>query len=107
MSLDIYLEEVRPTDVYWANITHNLNTMAREAGLYKALWRPEDIPINKAGDLVPLLEEGLERLKADPTRFRKFNAENGWGVYENLVEFVEKYLRACKENPSATIRVSR
>lgn len=94
-------------DYYSSNITHNLNTMADEAGIYKALWRPEEIGITKASQLIPLLENGLARLKADPDHFRKFNAPNGWGKYEHLVKFVEDYLRACKEYPDAVVKVDR
>jgi hypothetical protein len=34
MSLDVYLIAARPTNVYSANITHNLNKMAEAAGIY-------------------------------------------------------------------------
>jgi hypothetical protein len=56
---------------------------------------------------VPLLEAGLAKLKADPAHFAKFNAENGWGLYEHFVPFVENYLAACKEHPEAEVSVSR
>jgi hypothetical protein len=81
--------------------------MALEAGIYEALWRPEEIGIEKAGDLIPLLESGLSKLKADPAEFSKYNAANGWGLYEHFVPFVEKYLEACREYPDATVRASR
>ena len=41
-------EETETNEVYSANITHNLNTMADEAGIYKHLWRPDEIKITKA-----------------------------------------------------------
>lgn len=107
MSLDVYLNAVRETCVYDANITHNLGTMAHEAGIYKHLWRPEEIGITKAEQLIEPLKNGLELLESDPERFKAFNPENGWGSYEGLVRFVQKYLEACKENPDATIDVSR
>ena len=107
MSLDVYLTVTKPTEVFEWNITHNLGQMAREAGIYEALWRPEEINVTTAEQLVPLLETGLEKLKADPIRFRRFNPENGWGNYEGLVKFVEKYLEACIENPDAEVRVCR
>lgn len=107
MSLDVYLTELRPVEVFEANITHNLNKMADEAGIYEALWRPEDLKINKAVELIPLLEKGLELLKSDEKRFRKFDAANGWGRYEHFVPFVEKYLEACRESPGAEVSVSR
>ncbi len=81
--------------------------MAREAGLYQALWRPEELKINKACELIPLLETGLARLKSDPEHFRTFNPDNGWGSYEGLVQFVEDYLAACKEAPRYIVSVSR
>ena len=107
MSLDVYLCAVRKTSVYDANITHNLNRMAAEAGIYKHLWRPEEIGITKAEQLIEPLTAGLALLDSDPERFRKFDAENGWGRYENLVEFVSKYLEACAANPDAEVSVSR
>lgn len=94
-------------DVYSANITHNLTEMASEAGIYKALWRPEEIGATKAEDIIPLLEKGLKDLKERPEYFEKFNSPNGWGMYKHFVPFVEEYLKACKENPEAEIYISR
>jgi hypothetical protein len=107
MSLDVYLSAVRPTEVYWRNITHNLVPMADKAGIYKHLWRPDEIGITKAGQLVEPLADGLAKLSNDPERFKKLNPENGWGSYEGLVAFVTEYLAACVANPDADVRVSR
>lgn len=113
--------------VYRANITHNLTKMASEAGIYEALWRPYklikgyNIPENdyhaeyefeerhtiQASEIIELLENGLSDLKARPKYFKKFNSDNGWGMYEDFVPFVEKYLEACKKYPNAIITVSR
>lgn len=114
-------------ELYWANITHNLGTMAEKAGIYEALWRPHklkegyNIPDNDhdtewkfeeenkttAADITPYLKKGLADLKSRPEYFEQFNASNGWGLYEHFVPFVEKYLEACIENPDAIVRVSR
>jgi hypothetical protein len=107
MSLDVYLTAVRRTEVHWSNITHNLGAMAREAGIYMHLWRPDDIGISKAFELIGPLKDGLKILKRDPERFKKLNAENGWGTYEQFVPFVEEYLRACVDNPDAKVSISR
>ena len=88
-------------------ITHNLGDMARAADIYQHLWRPEEIDITKAIQLVEPLRAGLALLKSDPERFEKFNSPNGWGMYEHFVPFVEKYLAACEENPDADVRASR
>jgi hypothetical protein len=111
MSLSVYLKDPTATyeteGLYYANITHNLGEMADKAGIYKALWRPEEIGKTKASEIVELLEKGLADLKARPEHFEKFNSPNGWGMYEHFVPFVEEYLGACKKYPDAVIEVSR
>jgi len=103
MSLDVKLH----AEVYAANITHNLGKMAEEAGIYQALWRPEEIDCHYASDLIEILSEGLVKLTADPDYYKKFDSPNGWGMYIHFVPFVSKYLAACIANPDARIYVSR
>ncbi len=107
MSLDVSLIVEQPTEVYCANITHNLNLMADEAGIYVYLWRPEELRIKKASEFIKPLTEGLAVLRANPNRFKQFNPKNGWGDYVGLVQFVADYLKACIDNPNAEIKVSR
>ena len=98
----------KETEIFYdANITHNLGAMAQEAGIYQHCWRPEEIGITTAAQLIEPLRAGIALMKSDPPRFKKHNAANGWGLYEHFVPWVEKYLAACEENPTATIRVSR
>ena len=119
--------EPRQEEVYSANITHNLGEMAGKAGIYEALWRPhrlkegynipegdhdaeykfEEANPSKANEIIPVLEKGLADLKARPKHYEKFNASNGWGMYDNFVPFVEKYLDALKEFPEADIDIWR
>lgn len=119
MSLDVYLrypvnnlfaddpEAPEPEEVFWGNITHNLNKMAEAAGLYEYLWRPEEIGVAKAEQLIGPLTTGLALLRQSPDKFKPLNPANGWGSYETLVRFVQKYLTACEEHPDADISVSR
>jgi hypothetical protein len=125
MSLDVSLESPpfkvdttcphcsqtwRKTEVeeYWSgNITHNLGLMAEEAGIYEVLWRPEEVGITTASQMIEPLTEGLKLLSSDPDRFKVYDAPNGWGRYEHLWDFVEQYLRKCKEYPSALVRTWR
>lgn len=93
--------------VYSRNITHNLTQMADCAGLYKCLWRPDEIGIALAGDLIAPLTDGLARLQSAPDQFKPLNPRNGWGDYEGLVAFVADYLAACKMHPTATVSVWR
>ncbi|MBK8772270.1 MAG: hypothetical protein IPM06_17860 [Rhizobiales bacterium] len=107
MSLSVRLSKVRETTIYASNITHNLNKMASAAGIYKHLWRPEEIGITKAAQLIEPLREGLALLLSDPESFKEFDPENKWGDYDGLVDFVRAYLSACEENPNATVTAVR
>lgn len=119
MSLDVTLTQNMPTEVFSANITHNLGLMAEqvklgkrygeELNLYKLLWRPDElvIPILHARELGDYLDTAWNILLADPDHFKKFNPENGWGEYENLQTLVYKYRNACWDYPESTISVSR
>jgi hypothetical protein len=122
MSLDVYLQSPEEREkfcphccntspyrdtFYERNITHNLAQMAEEAGIYKHLWRPDEIGITQASQLIEPLREGLDKLKCFPERFKPFNPENGWGDYEGLLDFVSEYLRACIQYPDAIAKVSR
>lgn len=107
MSLDVYLSVVKPCVVFEANITHNLGQMAGEAGIYQYMWRPEEINIVKACELIEPLTAGLALMRSDPARFKAFDAKNGWGTYDQFLPWIEKYLDACKENSDADVRVSR
>ena len=107
MGLELTLMEKRYVDVAGYGITHNLTPMVSECGLYKPLWRPEEIPVVYAEDLIPYLQEGIEKLKADPEKYIKFSPPNGWGSYESFLQFVENVYKACTEHPKALVMASR
>ena len=111
MSLDLYFDS--PLCVHCGqggnrtsfNITHNLTDMAEAAGVYSGLWRPNENGITKAGQLVPILTEGLTRLKANPVHYHTFDSPNGWGTYDNFVSFVTKVLEHCEAHPNDLVSV--
>lgn len=124
MSLDVYLigeekrvectcecghkhSKIERETLYDSNITHNLNKMADEAGIYEACWRPEEIGATKAKDIIGKLALAIDLMKKEPERFKKFDSPNWRGKYEDFLPWVESYLKACEENPDATIEVSR
>ena len=94
-------------ELYGRNITGNLSTMAKEAGIYTHLWYPEDLLIVFAKQLIGPLRRGLIKLQADPEHFKQFDAPNGWGTYENFLPLVENVLSACEDNPEARVSVCR
>jgi hypothetical protein len=105
MSLDISL--VLKNEVFDGNITHNLEKMAAEAGIYDAVWRPEEVNILIAQDLIPILEKGIAELESNPEKYKKFEPENKWGTYAGFIAWLKRYLWACKKYPSAYIEVDR
>jgi hypothetical protein len=113
VSLDVWITAVRTVGVYEDNITHNLNKMAMEVKLsngrtlYDVLWRPDEHNYTKTSEIAPLLTEGLMILRMERERFLPFNAPNGWGKYEDLVEFTQRYLNACLENLDGMIGTCR
>lgn len=118
-SPDIVFEDC----VFEYNITHNLNKMAMECGLYEAMWRPymlhpdfttevdeykfESSHEMKASDIEQKLSEGLTELENNPEKYKEFNPENGWGTYDGLVQFAKKYLEVVNDYPNAIIETSR
>jgi len=94
-------------EIFSASITHNLNCMAEEAGIYEQVWRPDEIGITKAAQLIEPLRAGIALMKSDPERFKKFDSSNGWGLYEHFVPWLDTYLAACEKYPDADVSVSR
>jgi hypothetical protein len=88
------------------NITHDLNNMAKAVGLYEVLWRPEEIGVNTASQMIPFLEKGLDKLTANPDKYKAFNPPNGYGSYEDFVSFCRSVLHNCREYPDAVIEAS-
>lgn len=107
MSLDVYLEDESGNEIYSANITHNLNTMAEEAGIYDCLWRPDEHGITHARQVIGPLEAGVILLATQKARFEEFNSPNGWGLWKDFLPFCAAYLQACRDNPDALVKVSR
>lgn len=107
MSLDVYLEGPDGQELYSANITHNLNTMAGEAGIYECLWRPDEHGITHARQIIEPLEKGVSLLATQAERFEALNAPNGWGKWGDFLIWCAKYLQACRDNPDALVKVSR
>lgn len=58
-------------------------------------------------EMIPLLEEGILKLSSDPSYYRTFNPENGYGSYEGLLRVASDLLEACKEFPYSDVEVSR
>lgn len=94
-------------EVFHANITHNLTAMAEEAGIYAPLWRPDELGVTKARELIEPLTKGLKLMRSNPDRFKTFNPSNGWGSYDVFLPWIKRYVEACRNYPDAEVSVSR
>lgn len=100
----IKTEQMRK-EYFCAKITHNLTEMAASCGLYVPIWHPERSGLVKASQLISILREGLQNLIMDKEACQLLAPENGWGTYEHLLSFTQKYLEACEKYPESIIRV--
>lgn len=118
MSLDIYLSRQRQIsydngetftedeeDLFNCNITHNLGAMAEEAGIYKALWGHEEV--KTARELLDKIISGVHTMELEPERFKKFDASNGWGTYDDFMPWLYRLIEKLREYPNAKVYISR
>lgn len=108
MGIWIGLKEPHTDEVVFSdNTTHNLVEMADACGLYKPLWRPDEVGITYSKDLIPHLSKGLSELVANPDKYQAYNSPNGWGTYQGLVRFVSSIYVACLDNQHLIVIVDR
>lgn len=104
MSLDISLTATVEATVVDKNITHNVSNMWKKAGIYEALY-------NSAGktskEILPILEKGLKDMKEKPDEYKKLDAPNGWGTYEQALSWLDKLIEEFKEYPDGEIWISK
>lgn len=81
--------------------------MAKEAGIDQALWHPEDVRIEVAGDMTASIYPGYMDITERPEYYRQFDAENGWGTYDDFIPWLDKLLNACQKWPNAEVRAYR
>jgi len=99
MSVDINLTAVRMVNVFELNISHYYRPIAANAGIDQYIWRPFELGINKAEQLIEPLQIGLTLLETVPAQFETFHGEN----FNQFVGQLRTYLEACKANPNAEV----
>lgn len=119
-------ETITEDNTFWhGNITHNLVDMAdhcicecpNKTTLYEMLWDPEVSGLLAKDEVlttsyIKALSVCLNDLKEHKDFYEKYNPKNGWGNYNNLVNFVKDLLTAIdkipqKEYNKYTIEASR
>lgn len=83
--------------VFTANITHNLNTMAGEAGLYEALWRPVWLVDPEIGERIDAQAEAGNYHEAGGA----FELEGGFRTIlaRELIDTLDSGLSLLKSDP--------
>lgn len=104
MSLDIRLMAVGETEVSGKNITHNLTDMWKALGIYDALYNSAG---KTAKEVLPILEEGLQKMRKDPHEYKKYDSPNGWGLYENALPWLAELVADFAEYPDGVIDISK
>lgn len=108
--LDFTEQECEDHTLWHGNITHNLGKMAKAVvvrdnckntrhSLYQLLWRPEETRLLGSNneltrEYVYCIAKALKMLQKSPNKYKKYNPENGWGSYEQLVSFVKDFVQA-------------
>lgn len=87
-------------ELFWRHMTHKGRDIAIEAGLYKPIWRPGELGVQYANELIGYLTKGLEVLQVMDKR------SPSSALPMMIIGFVEEYLEACKEYPIARVRVT-
>lgn len=100
-------------EYFHINITHNLTGMASKCGvigscdyksdednaiitLYDLLWHPKD-NLNIEVPTLDYLEDIVacyRKLLENPEFFKRYNPDNGWGTYEQLVRKTKEFINA-------------
>lgn len=102
MSLEIYLEEVKPVNVYEANITNNLVKMADVLGVYDIIWAADGEMIGD--EMIKPLAIAIHKLKDEPYYYDQYEAPNEWGTVSQFTKFLEQLLEACIEHPNSIVK---
>jgi hypothetical protein len=131
MSLSWYLildeknefTEEETTDVGYWNLTYNLLDMLNVAfGLTdepNGLSVPEQVVFKKEGskyyfdqwknktaqECEQSVQDAIERMEADPEKYKQYNPPNGWGTYEGALTILRDFLKTCREYPHAKVRI--
>lgn len=48
-------------------------------------------------EVIPKFERGVHELRFNPSKYKKYNAENGWGTVSSAVEALESVVKKAQE----------
>lgn len=77
-----------------ANITWNLRNMITESTGLK--WENE-ANNGLVKTVIPHIQSGLKQLLSYPSKYKQYEAENGWGTLEGCIMFFRNIIRAWED----------
>lgn len=104
------------------NITHNMGNMAKHVPitfeleeemysdtLYQYVWRGDEVSkyVCNTDVMSNVLISGIQYMIGNRNKLLQYNPENGWGNYDDFLDWLITYKRNCDENPNCTIEISR
>lgn len=72
--------------------TYNLADMFRKC----TGWNYVQGEWYKVPDVLPLIEHGIHELQFSPSKYKKYNAPNGWGTVESALECLQSIVEELK-----------
>lgn len=67
--------------------------------------RLADFHDRTGGDCLDALNAAVDKLTADPARYRAMEPSNGWGDYDGALAYLTRLRDACAAHPKATIHI--
>ncbi len=121
MSLNIYFLDNDVEDVEeqeHLGTTHNLSKIVDECGKlvgkehYKLIWRPDELlGVDNGRVPVSSVLQRLPALIADLIKHEKelvqYLPSNGWGTFEDLIDFLCDYLKECYKHQNDFVYCDR
>lgn len=104
---DAQSDFMRENKLYTRYVTHNLGKMAQELGIYEYLWRPEEVGVVQAKQLIKPLGVAIDNIRDRKAHYRTFNPPNGFGTMDGFIDFMIDYLKACRTYPNAFVDACR
>lgn len=89
------------SNLYEWTYTYNVGPMLHDVGI-----RLNDMDGMKCEEALPILKEGLEKLRVDPERYKAMSPKDGLGSYDGLVNLLRAVVREVREHPELAFKVS-
>lgn len=89
--------------VWDGNFTSNLGSMAVALDISKYVYGSPETQGVKAKHFIIPIQAAVEELHDNGAKYKKYEANNGWGTVEQFQKFLSEYLEALKEYPGANV----